>query len=147
MSVQSNVCFCIPKLVVKPEEEEVLALLPIYPFFCCKGFALYFRWHYLKLPAQAIPCSLAWVKPVEVRVHMQFCLFTYAEELSSRGCLFPLPRANIWMKSGPVDIYSRICAVTFSRVCWVLYKQSPFHCSPCHQSILAYILAETDGCC
>ncbi|KAL9845755.1 tudor domain-containing protein 5 isoform 5-T5 [Geothlypis trichas] len=23
------------------------------------------RWHYLKLPAQAIPCSLAWVKPVE----------------------------------------------------------------------------------
>ncbi|XP_066049193.1 tudor domain-containing protein 5 isoform X1 [Chamaea fasciata] len=23
------------------------------------------KWHYLKLPAQAIPCSLAWVKPVE----------------------------------------------------------------------------------
>ncbi|NWZ40797.1 TDRD5 protein, partial [Brachypodius atriceps] len=25
----------------------------------------FLKWHYLKLPAQAIPCSLAWVKPVE----------------------------------------------------------------------------------
>ncbi|NWU78390.1 TDRD5 protein, partial [Onychorhynchus coronatus] len=30
-----------------------------------KSWLRFLKWHYLKLPAQAIPCSLAWVKPVE----------------------------------------------------------------------------------
>ncbi|NXS03040.1 TDRD5 protein, partial [Oxylabes madagascariensis] len=30
-----------------------------------KSSLRFLKWHYLKLPAQAIPCSLAWVKPVE----------------------------------------------------------------------------------
>ncbi|NXO41494.1 TDRD5 protein, partial [Locustella ochotensis] len=30
-----------------------------------KSALRFLKWHYLKLPAQAIPCSLAWVKPVE----------------------------------------------------------------------------------
>ncbi|XP_056353467.1 tudor domain-containing protein 5 [Oenanthe melanoleuca] len=32
-----------------------------------KSWLRFLKWHYLKLPAQAIPCSLAWVKPVEGR--------------------------------------------------------------------------------
>ncbi|NWH95710.1 TDRD5 protein, partial [Aegithalos caudatus] len=32
-----------------------------------KSLLRFLKWHYLKLPAQAIPCSLAWVKPVEGR--------------------------------------------------------------------------------
>ncbi|NXO25602.1 TDRD5 protein, partial [Cisticola juncidis] len=30
-----------------------------------KSSLRFLKWHYLKLPAQAIPCSLAWVKPVK----------------------------------------------------------------------------------
>ncbi|NWY42397.1 TDRD5 protein, partial [Sylvia atricapilla] len=30
-----------------------------------KSSLRFLKWHYLKLPAQAIPCSLAWVKPME----------------------------------------------------------------------------------
>ncbi|NXW72909.1 TDRD5 protein, partial [Hirundo rustica] len=30
-----------------------------------KSSLRFLKWHYLKLPAQAIPCSLAWVKPVQ----------------------------------------------------------------------------------
>ncbi|KFP93485.1 Tudor domain-containing protein 5, partial [Haliaeetus albicilla] len=30
-----------------------------------KSWLRFLKWCYLKLPAQAIPCSLAWVKPVE----------------------------------------------------------------------------------
>ncbi|XP_023787501.1 tudor domain-containing protein 5 isoform X2 [Cyanistes caeruleus] len=30
-----------------------------------KSWLRFLKWHYLNLPAQAIPCSLAWVKPVE----------------------------------------------------------------------------------
>ncbi|NWZ63891.1 TDRD5 protein, partial [Acrocephalus arundinaceus] len=30
-----------------------------------KSSLRFLKWHYLKLPAQAIPCSLAWIKPVE----------------------------------------------------------------------------------
>uniref|UniRef100_U3K0D7 Tudor domain-containing protein 5 n=1 Tax=Ficedula albicollis TaxID=59894 RepID=U3K0D7_FICAL len=32
-----------------------------------KSWLRFLKWHYLNLPAQAIPCSLAWVKPVEGR--------------------------------------------------------------------------------
>ncbi|NXN80729.1 TDRD5 protein, partial [Bombycilla garrulus] len=53
--------------VVSEEEVEVFYADYGHLQVVQKSWLRFLKWHYLKLPAQAIPCSLAWVKPVEGR--------------------------------------------------------------------------------
>ncbi|NWT19882.1 TDRD5 protein, partial [Vireo altiloquus] len=51
--------------VINDQEVEVFCADYGHLQIVQKSWLRFLKWHYLKLPAQAIPCSLAWVKPVE----------------------------------------------------------------------------------
>ncbi|XP_041275909.1 tudor domain-containing protein 5 [Onychostruthus taczanowskii] len=51
--------------VINDQEVEVFCADYGHLQIVQKSCLRFLKWHYLKLPAQAIPCSLAWVKPVE----------------------------------------------------------------------------------
>ncbi|NXO10117.1 TDRD5 protein, partial [Oriolus oriolus] len=50
--------------VINDQEVEVFCADYGHLQIVQKSWLRFLKWHYLKLPAQAIPCSLAWVKPV-----------------------------------------------------------------------------------
>ncbi|XP_071421757.1 tudor domain-containing protein 5 [Pithys albifrons albifrons] len=51
--------------VISDQEVEVFYADYGYLQVVQKSWLRFLKWHYLKLPAQAVPCSLAWVKPME----------------------------------------------------------------------------------
>ncbi|NXB34467.1 TDRD5 protein, partial [Eulacestoma nigropectus] len=51
--------------VINDQEVEVFCADYGHLQIVQKSCLRFLKWHYSKLPAQAIPCSLAWVKPVE----------------------------------------------------------------------------------
>ncbi|NXR45178.1 TDRD5 protein, partial [Hippolais icterina] len=51
--------------VINDQEVEVFCADYGHLQIVQKSSLRFLKWHYLKLPAQAIPCSLAWIKPVE----------------------------------------------------------------------------------
>ncbi|NXH82327.1 TDRD5 protein, partial [Edolisoma coerulescens] len=51
--------------VINDQEVEVFCADYGHLQIVQKSWLRFLKWHYSKLPAQAIPCSLAWVKPVE----------------------------------------------------------------------------------
>ncbi|NXM40302.1 TDRD5 protein, partial [Gymnorhina tibicen] len=51
--------------VINDQEVEVFCADYGHLQIVQKSLLRFLKWHYSKLPAQAIPCSLAWVKPVE----------------------------------------------------------------------------------
>ncbi|NXS16259.1 TDRD5 protein, partial [Mystacornis crossleyi] len=51
--------------VINEQEVEVFCADYGHLQIVQKSWLRFLKWHYSKLPAQAIPCSLAWVKPVE----------------------------------------------------------------------------------
>ncbi|NWV71384.1 TDRD5 protein, partial [Malurus elegans] len=51
--------------VINEQEVEVFCADYGHLQIVQKSWLRFLKWRYLKLPAQAIPCSLAWVKPVE----------------------------------------------------------------------------------
>ncbi|NWW21833.1 TDRD5 protein, partial [Falcunculus frontatus] len=51
--------------VINDQEVEVFCVDYGHLQIVQKSWLRFLKWHYLKLPAQAIPCSLAWVKPME----------------------------------------------------------------------------------
>ncbi|NXG08684.1 TDRD5 protein, partial [Sakesphorus luctuosus] len=51
--------------VISDQEVEVFYADYGYLQVVQKSWLRFLKWHYLKLPAQAIPCSLAWVKPTK----------------------------------------------------------------------------------
>ncbi|NXC85186.1 TDRD5 protein, partial [Cercotrichas coryphoeus] len=53
--------------VINDQEVEVFCADYGHLQIVQKSWLRFLKWHYLTLPAQAIPCSLAWVKPVEGR--------------------------------------------------------------------------------
>ncbi|KFQ34186.1 Tudor domain-containing protein 5, partial [Merops nubicus] len=74
-SVQSGQLCCVPvtdwwhhlviHCVISEREVEVFSADYEHLKIVQKSWLRFFKWCYLRLPAQAIPCSLAGVKPVE----------------------------------------------------------------------------------